>query len=96
MRIRRGSLHKRHQTYYYDRPSFLLYRPSVRDARLYPITTDGVYKVVFNGVPDWVYEGETIYYNEYLFYIGKSVLNSVLNINVCFHCVAGKFNFFAF
>ncbi len=30
----------------------------MRSPKLYPISTDGIYKVVFNGVPDWVYEGD--------------------------------------
>lgn len=34
------------------------YKPSVRSPKVYPISTDGVANVVFNGVPDWVYEGK--------------------------------------
>ncbi len=33
----------------------------MRSPRLYPVTTDGIRNIVFNGVPDWVYEGKIIY-----------------------------------
>ena len=39
------------------------YRPSVKaESTLYPISNDGQQFVVFNGVPDWVYEGKKSIY----------------------------------
>ena len=39
---------------------FLPLRPSVESSKAFPITTDGETGVVSNGVPDWVYEGESM------------------------------------
>ena len=39
------------------------YRPSVKaESTLYPISNDGQQFVIFNGVPDWVYEGKKSIY----------------------------------
>lgn len=35
----------------------IYYKPSVKSQRVFPLTTDGVPHVIFNGAPDWVYEG---------------------------------------
>ena len=39
---------------------FLPLRPSVESSKAFPITNDGETGVVSNGVPDWVYEGESM------------------------------------
>ena len=36
----------------------IYFRPSVKSDKVFPITTDGRPGLVFNGIPDWVYEGE--------------------------------------
>ncbi len=33
------------------------YKPSVKSDKVFPVTVDGEPRVIFNGVPDWVYEG---------------------------------------
>ena len=39
----------------------IYFRPSVKSDKVFPITTDGRPGLVFNGIPDWVYEGESCY-----------------------------------
>ena len=36
----------------------IYYKPSVKSKQVFPITNDGLEGTVFNGVPDWVYEGK--------------------------------------
>jgi len=38
-----------------------LHSSSVTSSRLFPITADGRRGVIFNGIPDWVYEGECLH-----------------------------------
>ena len=39
----------------------IYYKPSVKSSKVYPITIDGTDKMaggpIYNGIPDWVYEG---------------------------------------
>ena len=39
----------------------IYYKPSVKSTKVYPITIDGTDKMaggpIYNGIPDWVYEG---------------------------------------
>lgn len=37
----------------------IYYRPHAEKQKDYQITFDGVFRSVFNGIPDWVYEGES-------------------------------------
>jgi hypothetical protein len=46
--------------YAYVYQSNIYYKESVESKNVFPITSDGVPHVVFNGVPDWVYEGNSL------------------------------------
>ena len=37
--------------------SNIYYKPNALSDKIYPITSDGQPQVLFNGIPDWVYEG---------------------------------------
>ena len=41
----------------------IFYKPGIKSSKVYPITTDGTQKTedgpIYNGIPDWVYEGTT-------------------------------------
>ena len=36
----------------------IYYRPTVEGGEDYQITSSGIFGSIYNGVPDWVYEGE--------------------------------------
>ena len=42
----------------------IFYKPGIKSSKVYPITTDGTQKTedgpIYNGIPDWVYEGTYI------------------------------------
>lgn len=42
--------------------SNIYYKTSITTDEVIQLTTDGVFNVVNNGVPDWVYEGENADY----------------------------------
>ena len=43
----------------------IFYKPGIKSSKVYPITTDGTQKTedgpIYNGIPDWVYEGNILY-----------------------------------
>lgn len=38
----------------------IYYKTNVTTDEVIQLTTDGVFTVLYNGVPDWVYEGKTL------------------------------------
>ena len=46
----------------------IYYRPSVHFKGLYPLTTSGVPGIIFNGIPDWIYEEEIMSSNRALWF----------------------------
>lgn len=51
--------------YNYD----IYYRRGPRYSQSYRVTNDAIAGVIYNGIPDWLYEGESIFYqfNYYLY-----------------------------
>lgn len=39
----------------------IYYRKEVRDTHAYRVTHDSVPGIVYNGIPDWLYEGRSVF-----------------------------------
>ena len=57
----------------------IYFKPSVKSDQVFPITTDGKPGKIFNGIPDWVYEGNQIMFKK-LNGVGK-LSSLAVNIN---------------
>ena len=53
----------------------IYYKPRVRSKKVYPITSDGVEGKIFNGIPDWVYEGTLISYFQRVHTMNSNIAN---------------------
>lgn len=45
----------------------IFYKTSVTSEEAIQITSDGLFLQIYNGVPDWVYEGKKNYFNRTIF-----------------------------
>ncbi|XP_034934341.1 venom dipeptidyl peptidase 4 isoform X2 [Chelonus insularis] len=79
----------------------IYYRPEAEKSLDYRITTNGVFRTIYNGVPDWVYEEEVFNSNKVLWFSpsGKKMVFAHFNdmqtqmMNITFYGLPGSLSF---